>query len=1039
MRIADFSIRQPVSAVMLVGALVLLGWVSLGRLGTDLFPRADVPYMAVTTLLEGATPETIESEVSDPLEEQVNTIAGIDQLRSVSSEGISQVFIQFSLEEDADQRAQDVRDKVAQARKDLPRDAEPSIVERVDPDSAPILSVMISGERPIRELTRFAKYTVKERLQRIPGVGSITLVGGREREIRIWADARKLRSYGLSVDDLVRAVRSEHAEVPGGRLEAAGGRSEFAVKTKGEVERVREFGDVVVAFRDGAPTRLADVARVEDGVEDERTFAELDGVQGVSLELRRQSGRNTVEVARAVRAEVDALRSELPDGTRITVARDTARFIESSVHDVGIEIVLGGLLAVLVTFAFLRSPRSTIIVAIAIPASVVATFFCFYVMDFTLNLLTLMALSVSIGLLIDDAIIVLESIQREIDGGETPLRAASIGTQRVGAAAVAASVSVLAVFLPIAFMGGVIGRFFYAYGLAISFAVAVSLLVAVTLTPALCARVLRRESGHGRIYAWLEKRYASLERSYARWLAAALRRPGTTLVVALLSFVLGLGLARGIPVAFSGNVDRSEFEGIVELPQGVGVLEAKRVAHAVGAALSGVDQVETVFVTVGAGSRSRVSDIAFYAGTTPKRGRPVSQYAIMEEARGALRRAAPQARVISVNEVSWISGGGLTSYQLEYAFTGPDLDVLRAKTEAVLAAMRKDRRFVDARSSYELGKPELRIEVDRWRAADLGVPIRALADTVRALVGGLDVATYQDEGRRYDVRLRLAESQRDELAELPQQIQVRAVDGTLIDLANVAKLSVGGGPAQIERDSRTRRISIFANTPQGVALGDAANRLDEIVDEVGLPAGYEGKPDGQTERMRDSVAAVQFAFFMAIAALYMILASQFDSFVQPAVIMLTAPLSFAGAFAALRVSGLEMSIFAQIGLVALMGLAMKNGILLVDYANVRRADGLSAFEAILEAGPIRLRPVLMTTVATIAGMVPVALADTDASEFRRPMGVLVIGGLISSTVLTMVVVPVAYVAVDRVGERIASARAWLSDRLARATDYTSTP
>jgi len=1032
MRIADFSIRQPVSAVMLIGAFVVLGLVSLGRLGTDLFPRVDVPYMAVTTLLEGATPATVESEVSDPIEEQINTIAGVDQLRSVSSEGISQVFIQFELDEDGDQRAQDVRDKVSQARKDLPRDAEPSIVERVDPDSNPILSVMISGERPIRELTRYAKYTAKERLQRIPGVGSVRLVGGREREIRIWADARKLRSYGLSVDDLVRALASEHAEVPGGRLETGGGRTEFAVKTKGEVASVREFGEVVVAFRDGAPTRLADVARVEDGVEDERTFAELDGVQGVSLEVRRQSGRNTVEVARAVRAEVESLRAEIPDGLRITFARDTARFIESSVHDVGIEIVLGGLLAVLVTFAFLRSARSTIIVAIAIPASVVATFFCFYAMDFTLNLITLMGLSVSIGLLIDDAIIVLESIQREVDGGESPLRAASVGTQRVGAAAVAASVSVLAVFLPIAFMDGVIGRFFYAYGLAISFAVAISLLVAVTLTPSLCARVLRRESSHGRAYVWLEERYAALERSYGRWLETALRHPGITLGVALLSFAFGIGLARGIPIAFSGNVDRSEFEGSVELPQGVGVAEAKRVAQAVGRALQQVDQVETVFVTVGAGSRNRVNEIAFYAGTTPKRGRPLSQYAIMEQAREVLRRAAPEARVVAVNEVSWISGGGISSYQLEYAVTGPNLATLQEKTAAIVARMRSDPRFVDARSSFELGRPELQVEVDRRRAADLGVPVRVLADTVRALIGGLDVATYQDEGRRFDVRLRLVESQRDDLAEIPQEIQVRAVDGGLVDLASVATLAVGGGPAQIERDARTRRISIFANTPEGIALGEAANRLDEIVAEVGLPAGYQGRPSGQAERMRDSAAAVQFAFFMAIAALYMILASQFDSFAQPAVIMLTAPLSFAGAFAALRLSGLEMSIFAQIGLVALMGLAMMNGILLVDYANQRRADGLSAFDAILEAGPVRLRPVLMTTVATIAGMVPVALADTDAAEFRRPMGVLVIGGLVSSTVLTMVVVPVAYVAVARAGEGVARAREWIAARLARS-------
>jgi HAE1 family hydrophobic/amphiphilic exporter-1 len=1027
MRIADFSIRRPVFAVMGIGALVVLGVVSLGRLGTDLFPRIEFPFMAVTTLLEGATPQTIESEVSDPIEEQLNSIGGVEDLRSVSSEGISQVFVQFQLEEDADQRAQDVRDKVARARADLPLDAEPSIVEKVDPDAAPILSVMVSGELPIRELTHYAKYTVKERIQRIPGVGSATLVGGREREVRIWLDARRLRSYGLTVDDVIRALRSEHAEVPGGRLEAAAGRTEFAVKTKGEVESVRAFGDVVIAFRDGAPTRLSDLARVEDGLEDERTWASLDGVQGVSLEVRRQSGRNTVEVARALRAEIEALRAEAPEGVRIGIARDTSRFIEASARDVGFDIVLGGLLAVLVTFAFLRSARSTLIVATAIPTSVVATFFCFYVMGFTLNIITLMGLAVSIGLLIDDAIIVLESVHREIDAGEEPMRAASVGTERVGAAAVAASVSVLAVFLPIAFMRGMIGRFFYAYGLAISFAVAVSLLVAVTLTPMLCARVLRREEHHGRLFGWLEARYSGLERAYGRWLAVALGHPLATLGVAVASFVLGVGLASGIPFAFSGNADRSEFEGSVELPLGVGVAEAKRVAQEVGATLSALDQIESVFVTVGAGSRARVNEIGFYVGTTPKAGRPVSQPTLMENARVALRQAAPEARVIAVSEVAWISGGGFSSYHMEYAITGPNLTTLEQKSEALVTAMRSDPRFVDARSSFELGKPELQIQVDRARAADLGVPVRTLADTVRALVGGLDVASFQDEGRRFDVRVRLEESQRDDLAEL-SQIQVRAAGGALVDLGNLARLAVASGPAQIERDARARRISLYANNPEGVALGEAADRLDEIVAEIGLPPGYVGKHVGQTERMKDSASSVQFAFGMALLALYMILASQFNSFTQPAVIMLTAPLSFAGAFAALRLSGLELSIFAQIGLVALMGLAMKNGILLVDYANQRRAAGIGAREAILEAGPVRLRPVLMTTVATIAGMIPVALAQSDGAEFRQPMGVLVIGGLVSSTLLTMVVVPVAYVLVEDAGRLLARASSRLRQK-----------
>jgi HAE1 family hydrophobic/amphiphilic exporter-1 len=473
MWIADGSIRRPVFAVMLVGSLVTLGWISLGRLGVDLFPRVEFPFVAVTTRLEGATPETVETEVTDVLEEHINSISGIKELRSVSSESLSQVFVEFELEENVDVKAQDVRDKVALARAELPLDAEPPIIAKIDPDAAPILSVMVAGDVPIRELTRYADDVVKERLQRIQGVGSAALVGGRDREIRIWLDANRLRSYALSVADVIRAIRSEHAEIPGGLLEAEARRAEFAVKTKGEVETVRAFGEIVVAYRQGAPTRVRDVARVEDGLKDERSYAELDGVRGVSLEVRRQSGRNTVEVARAVKAAVEEIRGSAPPGIRVVVARDLSRFIESSARDVAKDMAIGGFLAVLVTLAFLRSVRSTLIVSIAIPTSIVATFFLFYVMGFTLNTLTLMALSVAIGILIDDAIVVLESIHREIEAGEAPLRAASRGAATVGAAVIAGTASVLAVFIPIAFMRGMIGRFFYEYGLAISFAVAV--------------------------------------------------------------------------------------------------------------------------------------------------------------------------------------------------------------------------------------------------------------------------------------------------------------------------------------------------------------------------------------------------------------------------------------------------------------------------------------------------------------------------------------------------------------------------------------
>lgn len=1011
MRIADISIRRPVFAVMLIGSLVGLGIISFGRLGVDLFPRTEFPFVAVTTMLEGASPETIETEVSDVLEEYINTLGGTEELRSVSSEGLSQVFVQFELEEDADIKAQEVRDKVARARAELPIDSEPPIVEKLDPDAAPILSVMVSGNLPIRDLTRFAKSVVKERIQRVPGVGAVTLVGGREREVRIWADGRRLRSHGLTVDDLVQGVVREHAEVPGGRLEALGGAAEFSVKTKGEAEAVSQFESIAVAFRDGAPTRLRDVARIEDGLEDERSYAELNGVPGVSLDVRRQSGKNTVEVARAVRETVDALQGLAPAGVRIVAARDVSRFIEASARDVAVDIGLGGVLAVLVTLAFLRSVRTTLIVSVAIPTSIISTFFLFYLMGFTFNILTLMALSVSIGILVDDAIVVLESVHREVESGTEPMQAASAGTAKVGTAVVAGTASVLAVFVPIAFMQGMIGRFFYEYGLAICFAVAISLLVAVTLTPTMCARVLRRQQSHNRVFAALERLYAALEDGYSRLLRGALRHRLLILLAAGASVYAGIVLARGVPLEFSGRVDRSEFEGVVELSPGVGIAESSRVAHRVGTALRGLPEVTTDFVSVGSGSRGLVSEVGLYVGLLPKAEREATMLDVMNRAREAIRRVVPDAKNISVNEIPWISGGGFTSYNMEYGLKGADLGDLQRVSDAIVARMRRDRHFLDSRSSYEAGKPEVQVHVDRNRSADLGITVRGLATTIRSLVGGLDVATFQEGGTRYDVRLRLEQAQRDDLGELGQ-IQVRNAGGRLVDLANLAQIRVESGPARIDRGDRSRKVTLFANNPSGVALGQAADRLDEIVREVGLPTGITGSHEGMTERMKESAQAVVFAFLMALAALYVILASQFNSFSQPAVIMLTAPLSFIGAFAALRLAGTDMNIFAQIGLVALMGLVMKNGILLVDHANQLREDGSSSREAISAAGPVRLRPVLMTAFSTIAGMVPVAIATTDGAEWRNPMGVLVIGGLASSTLLTLLVVPVAYTVAD---------------------------
>ena len=1009
MWISEISIRRPVFAVMLIAALVALGWISLGRIGVDLFPRVEFPFVSVTTLLEGAAPETIETEVTDPIEEQTNTISGIEALRSISSEGHSQVNIEFGLSEDVDVKAQDVRDKVSLALADLPADAEQPVVQKVDPDAQPIMSVMISGDIPVRDITRYADRVVKERLQRLPGVGSIRLVGGRDREVRIWLDAVRLRAYGVTAQDVIEAIRREHAEIPGGRLDTEGLRAEFSVKTKGEVQTVAEFGDIVVAFRETGPTRVRDVARVEDGMEDVRSFAELDGRPGVSLEVRRQSGRNTVEVARAIRVELDELRKTAPEGMRLVAARDTSLFIEESVNDVFGDITLGVILVVLITLAFLLSVRATAIVAVAMPTALIATFFAFFVMDFTLNLMTLMALSVAVGLLVDDAIVILESIHRQLEEGHPPMQAASLGVRRVGLAVLSGSLSIAAVFVPIAFMDGVVGRFFFQYGLAIVFAVAVSLLASLTLTPMLCSRFLKRndEGGLGRIGRIFDNAYVWLEAFYQRLLTLALARRWLVVLLAGATMYLGTVVAGFIPSAFDSRADRSEFLAEIELPFGTGVAQTGEVASRVAAALRDVEHVRSVFYTVGGDSRERVNEASYYVAITPKAERDVGFIPVMDAARDAIRRAAPEATHVAVTDVPWISGGGFTNFELEYSFTGADLMVLREKTDLIVARMRDTGLFRDVKSSFEEGKPEVQVAVDRTRAADLSVPVRALADTVRALVGGIDVATFEEFGQRYDVRVRLEETQRQDLAQL-ELIQVRAADNELIDLANIASFSIDAGPAQIDRKNRAREISVFTNTGPGVAMGEAAATIERFVAEAGLPDGYLVSAEGRAKRMKETGEAIGFAFVLALVALYMILASQFNSFTQPLIIMLTAPLSFVGAFIAIWLAGETMTMFAQIGMLALMGLVMKNGILLIDYANQMHESGMAPREAMLEAGPVRLRPVLMTALSTICGMIPVAMSVSQGAEFRNGMGFLVIGGLASSTALTLLVVPVTY-------------------------------
>jgi len=998
---------------MVIGGLMLLGYISIDRLGVDLFPKVEFPFINVQVWLPGASPEVMETEVTDPLEEEINATAAIKSMISTSTDGFSMVMVEFSLESDADVKAQEVRNQVDRAMANMPVDIEPPIVQKMDPDADPVVSIMISGDLEIRDLTEYADKTVKERLQRIEGVGGIQLIGGRKREIRIWLDGYKLRSFGVTVQDVIQTIQREHAEIPGGRLDIDQGRAEFTLKTKGEVLRIEDFNEIVIARRGGGSIRVRDVARVVDGMEDERSFAELNGVQGVALQVRRQSGKNTVAVVNSIMTALKQLQKEAPPGITLAAAKDVSRFIQSSIDDVKVDLTIGITLVVLVTLCFLMNVRATLIVATAIPTALISTFFAFYLLDFSINMLTMMALSVAIGLLVDDAIVVLESIHTHIERGHDPSEASVLGTKKVAGAVVAGTLSIMGVFVPIAFMEGIVGRFFFQYGLTIVFSVGISLLVSVTLTPMLCSRLLKKNPPPHGLFALMEDLYQAVERIYKRLLTFSLRNRWAVILGALVAIYFGVILAGMIPLAFQPKTDRSEFTAAIELPLGTGIQESKQVGRKVAAAIGEVEHVELVFMSIGSGAISKANVISYYIQLTPKQDRSRNFEYVMEDVRTVLLANAPTAKSTKMAEVPWVSGGSGSFFQTDIFLNlqGSELPVLQQLGEQILEKMRSSGKFKDISSSFDQGKPEVHIEIDRKRAADLGISVQNLAATIRSTVGGLDVTSFQQAGSRYDVRIRLEEGNRDQLSKL-DLIQIRNRRGELVDLANVATLSVSTGPVQIDRQNRARQIAIFANAPPKVATGTIIAEMDAIIAEVEFPSGYTHKYEGMSEEMEKSFQAIIFAFALALVALYMILASQFNSFGQPVVIMVTAPLSFIGAFAGLVILQGELSLFAQIGMIALMGLVMKNGILLVDYANQSRAESSSAVEAMLKAGQLRLRPVLMTAFSTIFGMIPVAFSNSDGAEFRTPLGIIVIGGMLSSTLLTLLVVPVVYTLYD---------------------------
>ncbi len=1008
MKIADVCIRRPVFAVMLIGGLVVLGAVSIPRLGIDLWPRVEFPLVTVVTELRGATPDAVEREVTEVLEESINSIEGVRSLHSASSDSLSLIFVEFELEYDIREKSQEVRDKVAAVRGELPEDVEPPVVDRIDPDAEPVLAVLLSGSDSIRNITELADKRIKTRLERIAGVGSVSIVGGREREIRVWIDPLRLSGYGLAVGDVLAAVQREHVELPGGRIETR--RTEYALKTEGKLLAPADFGEIVVAEQRGRVVHLRDVATVEDGLAEERTVSRLDGQRGVALLIRRQSGENTVAVVDSVRAALDRLRADLPPGYEMTVALDASKFIRSAITDVAVALAVGAVLAAAVVLLFLRNLRATAIVGIAIPTSLIGSFVFFYAFGFTINTMTLMALSLCIGLLIDDAVVVLENVYRHMERGEPPEEAASRGTDEIGLAVVATTLAVCAVFVPIAFLSGVVGRFFREFGIVASCAVSISTLVAVTLTPMLCARFVRVQTSPGALYQTMERGYAGLEAAYRRLLEWGLRHRPAVVALALASVAAGVWLLRSVPVDFVIAEDRSEFNVWLKMPLGSTLDQTRHAAAAVEGEIRSEPTVKAVFTTIGSGAQQRVNEAQIFVQLLPKNERPIGQQQVMGRVRKRIQALELPLADFAVEELSMIQVAGGRHADLMYSIRGPDMAKLQYYAASLAERMRRTSGYADVFLSYEVGKPEVALEITRERAADLGVPAMEIGQTITALYAGIKATTFEEGGERYDVRVQIRPEDRDDLAEL-ELVRVRGAGGSLVPLRNLVIPRIGSGPVQIDRENRSRVVTIYGNLVDKAA-GTADAEITGFARDLGIGGEYEFVPVGPSQRLRETVSAVIFAFVLALVAIYMILAAQFNSFVHPFTIMLCAPLSFVGSFLALSLSGSSLDVLGQISFLMLMGIVMKNGILLVDYTNTLRERGLPLAEAVIQAGPTRMRPVLMTAVSTIFGMLPVAFGTGDGSEWRNPMGLIAIGGLLTSTLLTLLVVPVAYTLVD---------------------------
>lgn len=1002
-KLAEICIRRPVFATMLIVALVVIGLDSYRKLGVDYFPKVEFPFVTVTTTLRGASPEEVESQVTKPLEEAVNTVNGIDDLNSTSAEGLSIMSIGFVLEKDPDVAAQEVRDKISTVLADLPRDAEQPVVQKVNFDASPVLNVIISANRDMREITKLVDDRLKKNLETINGVGEVSFVGERTRQVQAIIDPEKLYSYNLNVEQVRAALAAQNVEIPGGRIDA--GNRELSLRTMGRLEKPADFNRIIVTTVSGAPVRMSDIGTVIDSYEEPRSISRLNGKPAVELQIRKQSGTNSLEVIARVKERIDDLRPTLPPDFQISYGRDQSGFIEAAFEAVQEHLVLGGVFAAIIVLIFIRSWRSTLIAAVAIPTSVISTYTLMQMMGFSLNQITMLALTLVVGIVIDDAIVVLENIFRVMEEKNlSPMEAAKEGTREIGLAVMATTFSLVIIFIPIALMPGIVGRFMSSFGYTAAFAIMVSLLVSFTLTPMLCSRFLRpNETGQGTREGFVYRVFAV---PYRRMLDWSMAHRWVISIVSILIILSSGPMISRMGIDFLPVEDQSEFEISVRCPVGSSLEGTEQVMTQIEKDLrEKLPGVRDLLTEIGADQRKQVDRGTIVVELVDTSKRQYSQRQLMDRAREILSKY--RDLTIGVQNPSLIQGN--TDRDLQYSIQGPDLDRLDQISKRLMAKLRTVPGVFDLDSSYEAGKPEVRVEINRDRAADLNVNVSQVANAMRVLVGGDDqVSTYKEGDDRYDVMLRVDKKFRDSQYAL-ERLYVPSSGLGNVPLSNVATLVKGSGPTSIDRYNRQRRILIQANLSKGQALGNVLEIARQEMVSMNLPPDYQYAPLGRSKELGRAVQNYLIAFMLSLMFMYMILASNYESFIDPVTILLSLPLSVPFALLSLFLARENFSIiYTSLGILVLFGIVKKNSILQIDHIKQLRREGLDRAEAIRRGCEDRLRPILMTTAALVAGMAPLAVGTGAGAGSRRTVAIVVIGGQTLALILTLLVTPVAY-------------------------------